>query len=290
MAIPNTAACIQSKGKRIFGKDCISKKFISRINSVDKLFCDSIKLLNNSEIALSKYCTISSDINPSSSSSSSSSPCPLVHKAIIPDYSYLITVNDLDKNAYDLLDLLENEACFMYRKVKDFEKLAINDCNPSPSSSSSEPESSSSSSFSPSSSAPSSSAPSSSLSSSLSSSAPSSSSAQLAPLSVHVASYCSAVPGLSMELFAGVAPLGYSDAYYTEFGTSSSSSGALPSSSSSSSGIGSVVLRHISETNIWQIVQSPYGVIAEKSGNEYSPVGAYSFLYGPCAGESIFIV
>ncbi len=415
---PTTPACEESKGKTLIGKDCESQNVIARINSVDKLFCDIIKRQKEAASILGEYCFLDTNIPASSSSSSSYCPVGCIPMPI-PEVQYMITVNDLDQDVYDLLALLESEACAALKKLRDFELINTN-CNPTASSSSSSSLPTPSSSSSSSSAIPSSSSssdpglPCSSViisggqgvqvtevnlgtatgyvtlnfdaydvpdrfvvvwdnetvidtgyrgdpaydadlgnlglppvvgqgngsatfnkylstptkarlivraplgstyweatlgcpdptpPSSSSSSAPS------CPLSVWVAAYCDALPELTTELFprpmsgvdfglceyqgvAYIPPPSSSSSSSSGIASSSSSSITPPpsSSSSSSSGIGEVFLKFKTNTNVWELSMAPYGVVAQMIGFEYEPRGTYSFIYGPCAGESVFII
>lgn len=275
-----TQACTDSKGKQIIGKDNQSQTIINRINSVDKLFCDVTQRLSIARVKLGEYCVLD---DPASSSSSSSSACPFAPVVNTPGFFYQINVNDLDDDVYDLIALLEAEACVMLRKLKEYEILNTN-CNPSSSSSSSQSSSSSSSGTHSASSSSSSSS-----SGFVYGSFSSSSSGELTCLtSLHLASYCDGMPGLSLELFPKPSSgIGYGDCEYQgSLYTGSSSS----STSSSSSGLGEVYLRYVIADTKWVIESNSYGVIAERMGEEFEPRGAYSFIYGPCIGESIFVV
>lgn len=133
-----TPSCIASSGKRLIAKDVQSQRFIDRVNAVDALFCDMVRRVQVEDSILSRYCPpepqSSSSSSPSSSDCCPLDPCPPKP----PEVSYLINVTDLDQEAYDLLEILEQEACATNKKLKEFEKLNDN-CNPTPTPSSDPP-------------------------------------------------------------------------------------------------------------------------------------------------------
>lgn len=139
-----TDACRRSSGKIILSKDCESRKLVSRVNAVNQLICDVERRINNESAKLARYCEIQSS-SSESSSSSSSFECLTQETPCIPDFGYIITVNDLSADVHEIVSLLEQEACALLRKLIGFEKLnnppTIN--NSSSSSSSSESSSSS---------------------------------------------------------------------------------------------------------------------------------------------------
>lgn len=307
MSLPDTAACSLSNGRKIIGRDPYAQKFISRVNSVDKALCDIVRRTKIQASRLYGYCP-QDQLSSSSWSSSSSSACRLSCAPVAHTFVYQINVNDLDDDAYQLIELLEAEVCASLRAITDLEKNNII-CNSSSSSSSSSTSFSSSSYSSSSSSSYSSSSESSSLSPSSSSSSPVD---PVGPELVYLASYCGAFP-FTVAMPRTVHPgIGYGDyAYASEAellsssssssSTSSSSSGApsssLPPSSSESSSLSSsssgqpghlVELKFNTSLNRWEL--SYNGLIATKLGTETAPQGAYMFAFGPCAGESIFVI
>lgn len=280
----STTACIHSRGKKIAGKDCQSKKLISRINSVNQLLCDLEQRITSSRFKLARYCEVPSSSESSSSSSSSECFKPCVD---IPEYLYMITSNDLDGDVYDLIDLLEQEACALLRKVVDFE--ASNQPCVESSSSSSLPASSSSSSSLPAPSSSSSSLPPSSSSSSIPEPAPT------CPESLYIASYCPELSHTSVAIYHSLSaypPMDQGDCVYygtipfvpipPEIGVSSSSSLAPPGLE--------ISLMFNEPTNQWQIRSEMHGLIATKLGYEFDPRGTYIYSYGACSGQSIFVV
>jgi hypothetical protein len=127
-----TEACNLSDGRKIIGKDCQSQKFICRMDGLNKLICEIVKLRNETDKEIQEYCPRSE--SSSESSSSSHIDCALECETVGPEWMSQINVNDLDQDAYDLLELAELEACALYRKIKLFSKEE--GCAPVPSSSS----------------------------------------------------------------------------------------------------------------------------------------------------------
>lgn len=279
--LPLTSSCIASRGKTIIGKDNESKRFIGKINSVDKLFCDIITRIRISKNVLSDYCNINSS-SIDISSSSSSDCCPLEIKTEIPEYNYLINVTDLDDDAYELIASLEQEACATLVKIRQFEILNVN-CNSSSSSEFSSSGDSSSSSSSDDDSSSSSEEESSSESSSSSFPYEFSSSSEeenTAPPVVYLASYCDTLP-LSVPLdITPPTSILHGDFEYVSWVYSSTSEG-----------IGLARVRFILATSTWEIFTEIEGVIAQMTGsNEINPRGVYTYILGGCEGESIFVI
>ena len=308
-----TDACTEAQGKPLIAKDCESVKFLNRLTSAESLICDAQQRLRAQRSILRGYCSFFS--SSSSSSSSSHNACDDV-PSTLPDYQYLVTVNMLDADAWEALELLEKESCYMMRELLDFER-ANHPCElVIPSSSSSESSSSSSHSFSSSSS--SSNTPSVSSSSSSSNSS-SSSGAPTCPPTLYIACYCPYLLDLNQVLsVAGDVGGTYGDCAYvgtviiplssssssgpslSSSSSSSFSSSGLPSSSSSlsSSGSGSPssgsdgdsTLQYHTPTSTWQISMVPFGIVATKVGDPYDPRGAYEITYGPCVGTYLYIL
>lgn len=309
MKFVNSEACLHSKGKTIGGKDCQSRKYIERANSLNSAICDINERIEIAKVKLSEYCEVEYSSDSSSSSSSSSecfAKCKNEYSAI-----YIISVNDLDADAYALIELAEQEVCATIRKLIEFEKVNTY-CFPSSSSSESVSSSSSSSSSSnyPDITSSSSSDFSSSeqdQSSSLSSSS-SSSSSGASEECIYIASYCPCLHGMTIQLCPCEAPENYSNYYcgtstvYEDCSTSSlsssssSSSGTPPSSSSSvsssssSSGVvgNQVTLGYNTLTSTWELSVDSMGIVATKLGG--AATGVYEYQFGPCEGSSIFVV
>lgn len=290
----DTPACNQSEGILFLGQDCEAKAFIRRMNKVSEAFC-SIKIrIENAAIELNRYCPYQEPSSSSFVSSSSSSTCNLgCAPGPEPDKTYWLSVNHLNQDAYEAINLLEEETCSTFRLLINLENEIKNGCQSSSSSlpSSSNPPSSSSS-------------PPSSSSAPPPSSSSSSSSTIACPSFITILSYCPTLPFIPtfLEKIPNSDPL-YSDCYYSKeptpppVGSSSSSlpptpssSSTPPSSSSSSSHASVLTVRYNIALERWEVYSVTYGLIAYRfSASESNPRGVYAYAYPGCSANNLII-
>lgn len=264
MAISDS--CRRSSGKKIAGKDCESQKFISRLVNIDLMFCDIVRRTRIEEARMIRRCEDYDEMSSESSSSSSSEEpsCCLECPDVIPELMYLISVNDLNQDAYDALALLEEEACATLRKLILFEKNSKNCEALYPPSSSSSSESSSD-------------------SSSESSSEGSSSEDLECLTTVYIAQYCPGNEYLNLQLFDSFPNVGMGECFFAaeDIGFPSSSEAWVEPA---------LYLCFNLATSQWRLIESGIIIATMDGGTEHEPRGTYMMVGGMCDGYTLFIV
>lgn len=115
-------ACDKTKGVQFLAKVPITKKFLERLDCIP--LCSIHDRIIKSNIILKGFCDVSNGTFSLSSSSSSSSCCPIMHDVVeVVESLHLINIEDLDQEVYDLLEILEAEACEVIQNVRELEIL-----------------------------------------------------------------------------------------------------------------------------------------------------------------------
>lgn len=287
----NTPECIESKGKQFIARDCNSKAYLRRVNSLSVMLCNIESRTDIAESIIRRNCFIDYP-EIEIESSSSSSDCPLGCGPTNNDnILYEIDVTDLDEEMNLLILEAEEELCATYKNLKQLEFFA-GPCKDYPIDSSSSSSSSSTSS--------SSSSSSSSYSSSSSSSFSSSSSSTDSPCienDVFFASYCPiyGYPNVpQQDSFWGPVQLFLTESEdgciwqgtveLPDFGVSSSSSENAPHI---------ITVSYVANGGYWNVNSSINGDMCYMfSSNSKNPGGSYAYNSPACnnAGSAQILI
>lgn len=132
-----TEACRLSKGVTLIGSECVVKSFLDRINNAEEALCDIRKKIRAASSDLNRFCTFPTTVPIPISPSPTSETCVLDQPLnILPEITYIVSTNDLDSEAYEILELCEAEVCATLRQIKSFQASLADPCaevpNPDP--------------------------------------------------------------------------------------------------------------------------------------------------------------